>query len=361
MPNPINNFYSGVTADTGSFAKGDFMIGINGSYTTFPPTQQTQYYVGKTPPTDGYTIYQKRGATGSLNSFAPIGGSNIRTAQNKNDLGTMISYTGYPGDGGTAGLLWQVDKSHVLVTNIDYPRINMNSLRIALDAGYIPSYPESGATMHNLKQWPNAQSWTASFFAGSTTSLSFTRNTANTGVLNYPGSGSYIKTDQAISLDSFLADKITIYGFIKPGAGTQSAGTGIFASSGTLAVGSIGLVFDNTGTGLRYQWAGTGQNNATGITLSSSKWQMVALTVDTTAQNAKVYNFLDGATYSISIFPSETLSTTWYQGLIIGANSVQNTFFRGEWGNVFVHAFVALSAAELRSNYDALSSRYPNP
>ena len=136
MPNPIK--YS-TSAQTLALKKGNFWIGTGD--VGKGPTSTTDYYNGITPPSGGYTIYLNKAS----------GGPSIYTAANDSQLISLSNtIAGQTFATASAALAWFATQTDKMVFNADYPDIVTNGLVLNLDAGFLPSYPTTGATWYDV-------------------------------------------------------------------------------------------------------------------------------------------------------------------------------------------------------------------
>jgi len=136
MPNSIK--YN-ISVETLALKKGNFYIGTGD--VEKGPTSSTGYYNGITPPSGGYTIYLNK----------ETGGPSIYTVTTE---AQMVSLTNTIGAQSftTSGqcLNWFATQTDKMIFNIDYPAIVTNGLVLNLDAGFTPSYSQSGITWYDV-------------------------------------------------------------------------------------------------------------------------------------------------------------------------------------------------------------------
>ena len=141
MPNAIK--YN-VSAETLAMKKGNFWIGTGD--VGKGPTSSTGFYNGITPPSGGYTIYLNKAS----------GGPSIYTVTTE---AQMVSLTNSIGSQSftTSGqcLNWFATQTDKMIFNIDYPPIVTNGLVLNLDAGFTPSYSQSGVTWYDVSSGGN--------------------------------------------------------------------------------------------------------------------------------------------------------------------------------------------------------------
>jgi hypothetical protein len=166
MPNVLQ--YSVGSTPSTCLRKGNFLIGNNTA------DYGGLFYNGITPPTNGYTIYSNKGANGPSIYIAnndtelisltnrELGGSNLTS------VAQCLTY-----------FATQTDK---MVFNIDYPPIATSGLVLNIDAGFTPSYPQSGVTWYDISGSGN----TGTLINGPTYS------SANGGSIVFDGVDDYI-------------------------------------------------------------------------------------------------------------------------------------------------------------------------
>lgn len=133
MPNVFK--YTGGATAPGCLIKSGFLIGNN----TFD--YGGSFYTGITPATGGYTIYLDK----------PSQGPAIYTPANDSELiqyAKLISGTTFPNS--EEALSWFASQPDKICVNKDYERIVASDLDMAIDYGYTPSFPKTGATAFGL-------------------------------------------------------------------------------------------------------------------------------------------------------------------------------------------------------------------
>jgi len=119
--------------------KGNWWIGTGDS--NKGPSDVTGYYAGVTPPSSGYTIYIKR--EDNLPS--------IFVAQNDQELIFLTNQISELNFTTTQECLnYFQSQDDKLCINREIENIVTDGLVLNLDAGYVPSYPTSGTTWHDL-------------------------------------------------------------------------------------------------------------------------------------------------------------------------------------------------------------------
>lgn len=130
MPNAIK--YS-TSTQTLALKKGNYWIGTGD--VGKGPTNITEYWNGITPPAGGYVIYGNKGANGPSIYIAQDDSELINITQ-------VLSGTLYAS--AKQALNWYFSQSDIMVFNRDYEPILTDGLVLNLDAGFAPSYPETG-------------------------------------------------------------------------------------------------------------------------------------------------------------------------------------------------------------------------
>jgi hypothetical protein len=138
MPNAIK--YN-VSAETLALKKGNFWIGTGD--VGKGPTSSTGYYNGITPPSGGYTIYLNDGPRIYM----------VNTVAQLTGLTSQIAAQTFTTSGQC--LNWFATQTDKMIFNIDYPAIVTNGLVLNLDAGFTPSYSQSGVTWYDLSSSVN--------------------------------------------------------------------------------------------------------------------------------------------------------------------------------------------------------------
>lgn len=170
-----NGFKYNTSAETNVLKKGNFWIST-GAVDNGP---SSGYWNGYVPPTSGYTIYLNKASNGP-SIYVATGDTQLITLTNQ------IAGTNYTGV--SQCFTYFAGQSDKMVVNIDYPNIVQNGLVLNLDAGYLPSYPQSGTSWYDLGP------------TGVTTSLinGPTFNSNNGGAVVLDGIDDYIKIPNSI-------------------------------------------------------------------------------------------------------------------------------------------------------------------
>jgi len=170
MPNGIR-FTTGSTV-SGSLRRGNMLIGNNTA------DYGSSFFNGITPPSGGYTIYQNK-ATQGPSIYVVSSDAQLVDVTNKQVAGTTAS----PASFTTAAqcLNYYATQSDKLCVNFDYEGIVTNGLVLNLDAGFDPSYPNTGSTWYDLSGNSN----------NGTLTNGPTFNLANSGSIVFDGTNDY--------------------------------------------------------------------------------------------------------------------------------------------------------------------------
>jgi len=132
VPNAIK--YS-ATTETRSLRSGNFYLGVGDI--SKGTTAQSGFWNGLPIPDDGYLVYVNKAS----------GGPSIHTARSESELISIInklagaSYTTI-----AECFSWAAGQTTTMILNKNFPSIVTDSLGLALDCGFVPSYPETGST-----------------------------------------------------------------------------------------------------------------------------------------------------------------------------------------------------------------------
>ena len=324
MPNSIK--YN-VSAETLALKKGNFWIGTGD--VGKGPTSSTGYYNGITPPSGGYTIYLNKAT----------GGPSIYTVNTEAQLtGLTSTIAGQSLTTSGACLNWFATQTDKMIFNIDYPVIVTNGLVLNVDAGFTPSYSQSGTTWYDVSSSGN----------NGTLTNGPTFNSNNGGSIVLDGIDDYISLSSSVLFggsDRTFTLMMWVYGQPNPNAFSgflRINGTLLFYSPSSATVGS------NAGSyRLGYPYPSTSYMS---ISLPINSWYLLTLTnLDSQTPSYQGYS-LNG----------EALTTTTYTGRIepyeirIG---MADGYINGKVGNVIAYNRV-LSNDEIKQNYNAIIQRY---
>lgn len=132
MPNAIK--YS-ATTETRSLRSGNFYLGVGDI--AKGTTAQSGFWNGLPIPDDGYLVYVNKAS----------GGPSIHTARSESELISIInSLAGASYTTIAQCFSWAAGQTTTMILNKNFPSIVTDSLGLALDCGFVPSYPETGST-----------------------------------------------------------------------------------------------------------------------------------------------------------------------------------------------------------------------
>jgi len=329
MPNFIK---SATTISNGTIKRNNFLIAINTSL-EYGPTSSTNFWLGITPPSGGYTVYQQKSSQGP----------SIRIAANDAEL--IIIAKQYGGTNITTiydALNYFNGQSNFLVTNIDYPNIVTSGLTYLLDAGFIPSYPKNGTTWYDLSG------------NGNSTSLvnGPTFNSSNDGSIVFNGDGQYGLTANLLNPTTFPNESVFVWfyptsaGQIVSELGQATINFGYHDSN--IEISSGGVISFAT-------WGGNLVNKVVSSAKSFNTWYQLGFTYSGTTLTA----YINGASIGTATLTRQP-PTALYFGLC-AIDSVTNMgtagYAGGRMGN-FMFYNRGLSSSEVLQNYNALKGRY---
>lgn len=266
MPNAIK--YN-VSAETLALKKGNFYIGTGD--VGKGPTSSTGYYNGVTIPSGGYVIY-------SYNASLP-GNTAYFTAANDSQL---ISYTnGIAGQTFTTSgqcVNWFATQTDKMIFNIDYPAIITSGLTLNLDAGFIPSYSQSGTTWYDVSSGGN----------NGTLTNGPTFSSANGGSIVFDAVDDFVSLPSQTAI--FSNSSFTVSLWMYPTSDGEGFNQMIFSSIGpgpdfnSKAV----LIRLKDDTGILFAFYNDDLNTATGAYVYDA-WQYVVCTYNYATDTSSIY------------------------------------------------------------------------
>jgi hypothetical protein len=327
MPNAIK--YS-TSAQTLALKKGNFWIGTGD--VGKGPSDTTGYYNGITPAAGGYTVYlNKSGAPGDL-SYGSI----------SNDAG-LISYTnGIAGTSYTTAaecLTYFAGQNDRICFNRDYEGIVTDGIVLNSDAGFAPSYPQSGTTWYNVA---GTQSGTGTLTNGPTYSSS------DGGCIVYDGTDDFVVINANNGFQP--SSELTLEVWFKSlGSNSRTQGL-LYINYGT------GLRLTNLGNiHIRINSSGSLQQFTTSTTYFNNQWNQALLTIN--SNTAKLYvNSSFVVQYSITYDGNSPFNTS-IGGIGTDINDGVNRGFYGSIAIARVYNRV-LSDSEISQNYNAQKGRF---
>ena len=134
--NPVNRNTSGT--ETYSLNKGNLWFGVGGR--EYGPTSETNFYLGITPPKDGYVIYAGKTSDGQSNYIAASDSDliNIVNSITNNSFNTVLEVLNY-----IAG------QDDLAVISKSEPEIVADGLVLNVDASSLLSYPTTESTWYD--------------------------------------------------------------------------------------------------------------------------------------------------------------------------------------------------------------------
>jgi hypothetical protein len=329
MPNAIK--YS-ASAQTLALKKGNYWIGTGD--VGKGPTSTTDYWNGITPPAGGYTIYLNKAS----------GGPSIYTAANDSQLISLSNtIAGQTFATAAAALDWFATQTDKMVFNADYPAIVTNGLILNWDPGFIPSYPQAGASVYDLSS------------SGSNGSLinGVGFNSSNLGSLTFDGTDDRANSSADLSSLPLGDNPRSMMYWIYPSSITsdvliQIAGYGLDNGAGNLFCGCIGGT--QIAAGKAFLWANTVNYTSTHDIVVNT-WQHIAW-VKTTGN---IICYKNGVADSGGSYTINTVASRPYMGIVYSQNLY--SYYNGRIGNFLIYNR-ALSGAEVLQNYNAQKGRF---
>jgi hypothetical protein len=227
------------------------------------------------------------------------------------------------------------------------PAIVTDGLVLCLDAANQRSYPKSGTT------WSDLAGANDGVFANS---MEDSFSTTNRGLFAFDGVGDYASTSSNFLNGLTLYGGITLSAWVNP-ASLASQGLVLGVWRQYEAGDQAALFIINSGPLVAVADGSTAESGA-GVSnsLSVGVWQYIAATWQTN-RSYKLYkngDYIGGGTQSGNGFNSSSSGSNFY----IGAQKQNNSrFYNGEMSSVSVYNR-ALSADEVRQNYEATVGRY---
>ena len=217
------------------------------------------------------------------------------------------------------------------------PDVSESGLVLALDAGNTKSYPGSGTTWIDLSGRGNN---------GSFVNMDGTNfNSSNGGSLTFDGTNETVNCGNATNLQITVG---TICAWINA-TNTNSSYNGIITKQSAWGL----FVKDNVL--IAYDW-GTNADRSTGITVGNNTWNYVSMTftetVGTPSNNAIIY--LNGSAVLTTTVRHSNNNVDVYIG---DATTSRVQCFGGRIAQASIYNR-ALTAAEIRQNYNATKGRY---
>jgi hypothetical protein len=317
-----------------------YQLGIN-SNRIYSPTSQTNFYVGYTPPSGGYTIYLNK-ATMGPSVYVPQNDTEVIDYTNK------ISFSSF-----TTSIEcfdWFGTQNDKIIVNIDYPDIVTDGLITLLDPGFIPSYTQTGNTVIDLS------------YSG------------NNGILinNVQFLDVYYGVFQFSAINSqyiYLPQNLYI-----PNGGpsfsvsvwfkTNQNGV-IFGQQDTptpnLTSGYVPAIYVDTDGKLRtscFWGGGIGNQSVSNQSVNDNNWHEATITFSGTTHKT----YLDGVLIDTLVKEQTIYGNDYYYFLATGesdgwTNAPNQVYFEGQIG-VFLFYNKELTLSEVESNFQSFAQRY---
>jgi hypothetical protein len=314
--NPVNRNTSGT--ETYSLNKGNLWFGVGGR--EYGPTSETNFYLGITPPPDGYVIYVGKASGGQANYVAASDSDliNIVNSITSNSFSTVKDVLDY-----VAG------QDDLAVISRSEPAIVANSLVLNLDASSLLSYPTTGSNGYDTSG--NGNDGTL----------------ANGAIFDSRGWFDFDGTDDEITVpDNNTLDLTTSMSFeflVKVNSSQNNPFPRLIDKSSYLVHLSQTSPFSiaqnvNTSSGLRQVGVGSA--------FSSDEWIHILTTYD--GQVAKIYT--NSKLIATNSWGSVLGATTNSTVVTIGGDSATSRQLNGSMAKTRVYSKV-LSASEVKQNY----------
>jgi hypothetical protein len=325
MPNAIK--YN-VSAETLALKKGNFWIGTGD--VGKGPTSSTGFYNGITPPTGGFTIYLNKSS----------GGPSIYAVTTE---AQMVSLTNSIGSQNftTSGqcLNWFATQTDKMIFNRDYEGIITNGLVLNLDAGFTPSYSQSGTTWYDVSSSGN----NGALINGPTF------NSSNGGVLIFDGTDDYVNIPN--NNVNYATGDITVESFVKPVVDFAQYGMSILIQGTSCVQCSFSVLWGRTTN--KFSWfSGDGIVISTSDLLSNNWYHIVGVR-RSDGTDLYVNGELNATTTTVGNGTGN--STSLSIGESITCSVVPN--WNGNIGIVRLYN-KSLTSTEILQNYNAQKGRY---
>ena len=218
------------------------------------------------------------------------------------------------------------------------PRIVTDGLVLCLDAANKRSYPVSGTTWTDLTGGNNG-----------TLTNGPTFNSENSGSIVFDGTNDYVDVSGTASLNAPISTDITISTWIY--ITKNNAWQGVITKNRSTTT-QVGL-FLSSSNQFVFGFSGS-SGNLIGSSFSTNIWYHVVV-VQKANTNRKIY--LNGSLDAIKTSSFGTTSSgseTFRLGQATGVNE----YFGGRISNAMIYFNKALTADEVRQNYEATKERY---
>jgi len=330
MPNYVQYSTSNLT---GSLRKDTVALGVTTS-SIAGPTPTTGWYTGINPIPGKYVIY-KTAVSGDPDIFCP---------QTDQELFSLVLMQGGSVSNITsvsASLAWIFTQSNLFATNLEYPNIITDGLKIHLDAGLVGSYPTTGSKWYDV--------------SGNNNSGSLVNRPTYTS--SYSGSIVFDGLNEYVSLSSqtaiFSNSSFTISLWIYPGSlGVEDGARVVFSSIGPGPNYNSKAVFIKLEYGSVLIFGFYNDDLTEIIGWVPNTWQNIVCTYNYTTDTSTIYlNGVLKATGSNGPCTETGTMTTrianWFsQEYYLGNISLCSVYNR------------SLSQTEITQNYNAVKGRF---
>lgn len=338
MPNIVK--YS-TGSESQSLKKNNFYIGLGD--VGKGPTSNSGFYNGYVPPSGGYTIYLNKDS----------GGPSIYTCSSSSELIALTNkISGQNFSTIYQCFTWFQNQSDKMIVNRDYETYITNGLDMHIDAGFLPSYPQSGTSLLNLTY----SATTGDLYNGVSWG-----NYGVGGAFLFDGIDDGIQLNYSSTNFRYLDQPFTICVWANK---TQTApGTALVLRGNYQAGGAWNFGFNN-GTGIQFF---TSRNNPSSIQTSTSNiisnntWYYVAVTFDQTNASCKLYcNGVDvtGSPVTMQIPNANAYPVCFNLGVYncIWSGGYKE-FYKGYIAMVSTYGRL-LSSNEILQNFNTTKSRF---
>ena len=225
------------------------------------------------------------------------------------------------------------------MTRTHSPRIVTDGLVLALDAGNTKSYPGSGTSWSDISGQGN----------NGTLTNGPTYSSDNGGSIVFDGTNDYIDVSGTESFNAPLSINFTLSIWMYP---TKTGNwQGVFTKNRSTGT-QVGL-FLSSSNEFVFGFSGSG-GNLIGSSFSTNTWYHVVL-VQAANTSRKIY--ING---SLDVTKTSTFGTTssGSETFRLGQASGVNEYFGGRISNASIYNNKALTASEVKQNYNAFRGRF---
>jgi hypothetical protein len=323
-------------SESNSLAKGNFRIGTGD--VGKGASSVTGFYKATEPPSGGYRIYlYNDGLSGDIAYYTATNDSELISFTN-NLVGTSFTTA-------QECLVYYSTQTDKVCFNREYEPIVTNGLVLNVDAGFVPSYPQSGTTWDDL----SGNGYDGTLTNGPTYSTDGGGSIVFDGVDDYVVTPSFSlsNTNNQISFDFWI--KVT-----SPLGNVQTIFSDRFQNN---TIGYLLLYYNSNGS-ITYQFAtNTIRSQVSSVVFSSefiNTWVNVVITTDYVSKEIKFYRnstLLSTQTMVNAQFPSGNRIK------FIGSYSTTANFMKGTLPSMRLYNRT-LTSQEILQNYNAQKARF---